>query len=143
MGAPQRGAALRNGTFYALFVALALAVALVSPHLGCNSGAHETRDRGDRAPGQACGFVDHVYYSQYYCGRMGIWYAWRDPEHCRRQCGVAAGRGCDTGRCDCGVDHGTGRWLPCAAASGGEPEADGCFLRASGVDGEAVPCDCR
>jgi hypothetical protein len=93
--------------------------------------------------GTVCGFEDHKYFSTYVCGGMSVGYSWRDQGHCVQQCAAAAGWSCDTSTCNCSVDHGSGSWLPCNEANGGEESSGGCFLSGSGMNGETVACVCR
>ena len=118
--------------FALLFAATCLTCDAGNPNLG-----------GGCSSGRVCGFYDHKYFSTYYCGGTGIGYSWRDQTHCGIQCGAASGWGCDASSCDCSVDHGTGNWLPCTAANGGEVRSGECFLSGSGMNGETVVCVCQ
>jgi hypothetical protein len=112
--------------------------------LGCSG---EPASDGGCPSGQACGFVDHKYFSTFRCqfgGAMG--YSWRDLDHCGQECNAAASFGCDASACasGCVADHGTGDWLACTPVNGAIEQAGGqCFLSGSGVRGETIPCVCR
>jgi hypothetical protein len=111
-----------------------------------NTGSSDDRPCG----GGTCGFIDHHYDSTFYCPpgpfRPGGWvgYTWRDQTHCHNECAAASDFGCDASGCDaqCNSDTGSGRWLPCDAASNGTSGPGGCFLSGSGVNGETVACVC-
>jgi len=130
--------------------ARALAALVISGlSLACDSS--DSTVGGPCSGGRVCGFFDHKYYSTFICppnppfpgGSFG--YSWRLPSHCHQECAAASSWGCDASGCDagCETDHGSGLWLPCTQANGGEERSDGCFLSGSGVNGETVACECR
>ena len=124
-----------------LLALVVLATALTC--LTCQTG--DTGVGGGCPSGQVCGFVDHKFFSTYYCGGMGVGFSWREQSACLEQCNVAASWGCDASACsgNCAIDHGTGGWLPCTSANGGVENTGSCFLSGSGVNGETVPCVCN
>jgi hypothetical protein len=126
-----------GGALAAFLCAVAVAVA------GCDRAGSS----GSGGCAGTCGFTDHKYFSEYYCGGCGGWIglSWRVMDHCLAACRSAAAWGCEAGGCEpgCAPDHGTGAWLPCDAASNGEVTESGCFLAGSGLNGETVACECR
>lgn len=129
-------------------IVIASAIVLAGIAAGC-----DTSDVSGSGPCGAgtCGYLDRHYNSTFYCPPQplipGGWYgySWHSNAHCHEECSTASGWGCDAGNCDAGCDQpvGSGSWIPCNAANGGEVVATGCYLESSGVHGETVPCVCR
>jgi hypothetical protein len=122
-------------------IRVSLALLLVAGCLSCSDD--DVTSSQKCSPGEVCGFEDHVFTSTYDCGTGQLAYTWRDHDHCVQQCVDAQAAGCDVSACDCSEDLGTGNWLPCIEANGGEVCTCGCILMGSGPAGEVVPCDCR
>ena len=117
--------------------------AVVLAWVGLVSSCGSDSPPGGSCPaGQACGFIDHQYFSTFTCSVGRIGYSWRDLVHCGQECKAAANFGCDASGCNCS-DHGTGAWLACTSANNATEKSDKCILSGSGINGETIPCVCR